>query len=247
MSRYPAMSQAPAAYDRSLLVGAPAITRQDRQAGYDVNALERGAYNQQTTTAAPPAALVPPPAPARAGSDPFQDGYYDGTFSPAEQPIRKPWWKRKRWIALALIIFVGILCGIIAGAVAARNSVNSARFNDAQNAASEPAAATSSSLSSSSPLLQSPTTIINAPATQNTVVSPANPTQPIGGGNGATTIAFGTSTTRTRTSGGGAGALPTATANDPFDDPFNGEIPLICYTIPQSPSCAPYFDDPPRA
>jgi hypothetical protein len=31
MSRYPAMSQAPVTYDRSLLVGAPAITREDRQ------------------------------------------------------------------------------------------------------------------------------------------------------------------------------------------------------------------------
>jgi len=234
------MSQAPVTYDRSLLVGAPAITREDRQAGYDVNALERGTYPQPNTTAP---TIGQPVAPAPDAANPFQDGYYDRTFTPSTPiPPARPWWKRKRWAALALIIFLGIICGIVAGVVAARNSQNSSvLIADPQNAASGPSASLTGS--STSPLVQSPTST-ETPIVSRTSVTPPVVTTPAAGsnapvgGNPGTTLFFGPPT------GLQPGVtLPTATVPDPV---ISGEIPYICYVTPTSRFCAPYFEDPPR-
>jgi len=231
MSRYPEMSRAPITYDRSLLVGAPAITRQDRQAGYDVNALERGPYPQP---------MAQPVAPPPDAADPFQDGYYDRTFSPSSPvPPSRPWWKRKRWAALALIIFIGIICGIIAGVVSAKNSRNSAvLISGTQNADSG-----ASALSTGASIAQSPTSEDSPIASQTSVNAPLATTPTAGtngpvAGNQGTTLFFGSSTSLPP-----GVSLPTATVANPNS---SGEIPYICYVTPTSRMCAPYFNDPPR-
>lgn len=236
MSRYPAMSQAPVTYDRSLLVGAPAITREDRQAGYDIGALERGTYPQPTVPT-----IGQPAAPAPDAANPFQDGYYDRTFTPSTPiPLARPWWKRKRWAALALIIFLGIICGIVAGVVTARNSRNtSALIADPQGAVSGPSASTGSPIS---PPVQSPAST-ETPIVSRTSAAPPVVTAPAAGsnvpvgGNPRTTLFFGSPT------GLQPGVtLPTATVPDPV---ISGEIPYICYVTPTSRFCAPYFENPP--
>jgi hypothetical protein len=232
------MSRAPITYDRSLLVGAPALTRQDRQAGYDVDALERGPYPQPNTIA--PTTLAQPAVPAPDAANPFQDGYYDRTFSPSTPvPPPRPWWKRKRWAALALIIFLGIICGIIAGVVTARNSkVSTALISDTQNANS------GSSALSTDPSTSQSQTSADAPIFSQTTANPPIVTTPTAGtnapvaGNQGTTIFFGSSTSLPP-----GVSLPTATVADPNS---SGEIPYICYVTPTSRACAPYFNDPPR-
>jgi len=235
MSRYPAMSRAPITYDRSLLVGAPAITREDRQAGYDVNALERGPYPQPSTM--PPMAQLVAPAPDAV--NPFQDGYYDRTFSPSSPvPPPRPWWKRKRWAALALIIFIGIICGIIAGVVTtAKNSHSIVLASNTQNADSGPSAL------STGPSISQSQTPEDAPIISQTSVNTplaATPTAGMNGpvaGNQGTTLFFGSTSLPPGVS------LPTATVADPNS---SGDIPSICYVTPTSRFCAPYFNDPPR-
>jgi len=236
------MSQAPLPYDRSLLAAAPAVTRQDRQAGYDVNALEQGTYAQPSTTRTM-GQEQHQSQPAPAAADPFGDQYANRTYSPSvEADKQRPWWKRKRWAALALIVFIGIICGIIAGVVSAKNSRNtSGVITDLQGQSPN-------ANSGSGPT----TTLSSSPVTATPTRTTATPTTGIprggnGNGNGGTTIVFGDHTT---TLPPGV-ILPTATglpAPDPdpgFDD--DDDIPLICYVTPTSRQCAPYFeDDPPR-
>ena len=249
MSRYPQMSRNPITYDRSLLVGAPAITREDRQvrgsartrqntqtirsgqAGYDISALEQGSYPQQNNNNMP-APIGRPSLPPLPAADPFQDPYNNRDVSPSPAPSssKGPWWKRRRWAALALIIFIGILCGIVAGVVTQKNnSRTTALVTDS------PQGAVLGSSTSPSGSTTQPTNNLGGtfqPSTQ-TIANP--PVNTVGG----STVYFGPSTP--------AGIIsPTATAPSINPDSGNGEIPHSCYLIPTSPSCAPYFQIPPR-
>lgn len=180
--------------------------------------------------------------PAPAATDPFGDQYDNRTYSPsAEAEKRRPWWKRKRWAALALILFIGIICGIIAGVVSAKNARNtSGLITDLQGQSPN------ANSGSGSTTTLSPSSPVNATPTRTTATSTTS-TPRSGNGNGGTTIVLGDHTT---TLPPGV-VLPTATgqpAPDPLDPGFDdGEVPLICYVTPTSRQCAPYFeDDPPR-
>ncbi|KIM26342.1 hypothetical protein M408DRAFT_195813 [Serendipita vermifera MAFF 305830] len=247
MSRYPAMSQAPLPYDRSLLAAAPSLTRQDRQAGYDVNALEQGTYTQPGPTNTRTMGQDQPAAPP--ASDPFGDQYGDRNYSPTPTSgDQRPWWKRKRWAALALIIFIGIICGIIAGVVTARNSRNTSNLVTTPESQNQDNNNVASLTSSSSPAVGATPT--RTTATPVMTSDPRNPNNGNtgnvgnGNGNGGVTVVIGRPTT---TLPPGV-ILPTATGQPAPDDPFGSdEIPLICYVTPTSRQCAPYFeDDPPR-
>ncbi|KAG8803015.1 hypothetical protein FRC17_006289, partial [Serendipita sp. 399] len=263
MSRYPAMSQRPAAYDQSLLVGAPALSRQDRQAGYDINALEQGSYaspvaayssNSQGAAATSTSQYISPVAPAAANANPFVDSVYERERTPSlVPPPKRPWWKTKRgrWgLFFGLVVFIGIIAGIAAGAGAARDSRNRTLLNDSsQNASpSSPAAnAGSSSLSqtpppalspSPSPSSSSSSSIIPLASSVSNDLPPATITAPSGNGvPTGETIVIGPGLTSTI--GAPNPAIPTPPSQIPGSGPGTGsgsidDIPPICYLIPTS-------------
>jgi len=80
MSRYPVSGRAAGGYDESLLQIAPRITKADRQQGYSVDVLERGA---QSNFYGPRFGPSPP------GRQPFSQGYGQTRFQQS-QPPRQP-------------------------------------------------------------------------------------------------------------------------------------------------------------
>ncbi|CAG7852494.1 SubName: Full=Uncharacterized protein {ECO:0000313/EMBL:CCA73059.1} [Serendipita indica DSM 11827] len=244
------MSQRPA-YDQTLLAGAPSVTREERQAGYDINALESGNYGAPIASGSRPAGTRAYEYPTTT-ADPFADPYaQERSFTPSitRSTTKKPWWttKRGRWaLGLAAIVFIGLIAGIAAGTAAARNARNRTLLQN-NEAAESPQGAQSSSTSrvqalpsssstpltssspqtTSNPILQQPndstpfvtrTTLVVAPTPDVSVLPP----------NQGTTITF--------------GAPP---AQTPGTSPNIGDedIPLICYVVPHSSACAPYFEN----
>jgi hypothetical protein len=234
MSRYPAMSQAPAAYDRSLLVGAPSPTRADRQAGYDINALEQGRYVTQHpfgNPIVPAASNVPPTQPTAA--NPFEENYSRDP-SPSPIPPKQPWWKTKRGrliLCFALIVFIGIICGIAAGVATAKNSRNTTTLIENQNSASSPAAVSGPNTSRTAPSASTANPVVT-----RTTLNPFSPTTTQGG----TTIHFGGGPSPTLPDGV---LLPTNTAPGSGDVADDGDMPQICYIFPFLSECAPYIGD----
>jgi len=237
------------AYDRSLLAAAPSLTREDRQAGYDVNALEGGSYYASFHTpalAAATTAAVPP-------VDPFADQQPPYEPQPSPEPNiqpKKPWYKTSRGrvlIALIVIVFIGLLAGIAAGTAAARQSRNTTLLSDGTNSqnqdqsttlAEDPTSLIPNSSShtginaSPSPVGQEPTTLTFGN------VNGATPTL-ADGPNQGTTIEFG------GTSSQPAIISPTQGTSSGGGNVNGGDIPAICYTFPQLQQCLPYFENGP--
>jgi len=238
------------AYDHTLLAAAPSLTRADRQAGYDVNALEGGSYYALFHTpaaAATTAAAVPPVA------DPFADQQRSYDPQPSREPSiqpKKPWYKTNRGralIALIVIVFIGLLAGIAAGTAAARQSRNTTLLSNGTNSQNQDQStslteATTSLIPSSSshtgfnasptPAGQEPTTFTFGNG------NGATPTL-VNGPNQGTTIVFG------GTSSQPAIISPTQGTGSGGGNDNGGDIPLICYNFPQLRQCLPYFENGP--
>lgn len=248
------------AYDRSLLAAAPALTRADRQAGYDVNALEQGSYYTSTRPSAP----APAPAPVLPAADPFTDQQYYERQSPVPSvtpSTKKPWYRTRRGqalIALAVIILIGLIAGIAAGTAAARQSRNTTLLSDNTNSQNQDQATqTQATDSPTSPIANLPS---SSDTGTNTTPVPLGQ-QPAatltfgngnGNGNGATPTSRGGSNQPTTIIFGGASSQPgiiqptqgTGGIGSGGDD--DGEdIPLICITFPQLRDCAPYYENGP--
>jgi hypothetical protein len=241
------------AYDRSLLAAAPALTRADRQAGYDVNALEQGSY--YSSTRPPAVAAAAPPV------DPFTDHQiYNAGQSPSPEPSlppKKPWYKTTRGralIALAVIILIGLIAGIAAGTAAARQSRNTTLLSNNNNSQNQ-----NQGTQTLDPATDSPTSPITAlptsDASSNTSRDPLDQ-QPAatltfgngnGNGNGATPTSRGGSNQATTIVFGGASspAIVAPTQGSGSSGSNDNDIPLICYTFPQIPGCEPYFENGP--
>jgi len=125
MSRYPAFGPNQFyPYDRSLLSAAPPVTRQDRQAGYDIGIIERGLI--PSASAAPAPAPVPAPVPIRE-PNPFADTPTDllnkelpshpTPFDSSSFVPPSRWYRTKRGIAILILIFLIFLSIIIGVAV----------------------------------------------------------------------------------------------------------------------------------
>ncbi|KAG8796874.1 hypothetical protein FRB91_010767 [Serendipita sp. 411] len=273
MSRYPVMSQRPAAYDESLLVGAPALSRQDRQAGYDINALEQGSYaspvaaysyNPQGVGATSTSQYNKPSAPAAVDANPFTDEEDERERTPSLiPPPKKPWWKTKRgrWsLFFGLIVFIGIIAGIAAGAGAARDSRNQTLLsnNNENAAASSPEANANPSSSLSRTPSPTPSSASN-PSTSSTSnnLPPATITATAGNGIPSgepvvigigTTLTFGSPVATSVPVPPNQPSPPSQAPGSSGNEPVSSDgIPLICYIVPSSSECAPYFEnDPPR-
>ncbi|KAG8805672.1 hypothetical protein FRC18_006540 [Serendipita sp. 400] len=250
------MSQRPAAYDESLLVGAPALSRQDRQAGYDINALEQGSYaspvaaysyNPQGVGATSTSQYNKPSAPAAVDANPFTDEEDERERTPSLiPPPKKPWWKTKRgrWsLFFGLIVFIGIIAGIAAGAGAARDSRNQTLLsnNNENAAASSPEANANPSSSLSRTPSPTPSSASN-PSTSSTSNNLPPATITATAGNGIPSVA--TSVPVLPNQPSPPSQAPGSSGNEPVS---SDGIPLICYIVPSSSECAPYFEnDPPR-
>lgn len=190
----------------------------------------------------PPKDRVPPPAPINPFQDPPQPAYV-----PSPIPPKEKWWKTKRGriiLGLVIIVLIGILCGIAAGAATAKNRRGSTLLTP--SATRDGANTLPSSTSSISPILPTPTPSQNsspvplAPSTpevtRTTIPAPFDgplvtttprlQTTRLGSGGAATTLPPGVT-------------LPTATAPSDSDD--NGgsddDTPYICYVLPWLSEC----------
>lgn len=207
------------------------------QAGYDINALEQGPYYPAAA-----AAPVPPVA------DPFADQQQSYEPQPSPEPIFQP---KKRWyktnkgralIVLIVILFIGLLAGIAAGTATARQSRNTTLLSNGTSS-QDPDQATSTQ---TQPLAEVTTSDVNVDPTPTQ--DPAALT--FGNSNGvtpthsnqATTIVFGGESSQPVII---APTQGTGSSGDGGGNDNNGDIPYICYTFPQVPECAPYFENGP--
>jgi len=145
----PEMQQRGGGYDRSLLAGAPSISRADRQEGYNIDILERqpapyptggrtrinlddpsfasaaqpyggNNYNNGNTSNFTP---IPPLE---------QSPYHERSNLPSSPPLlvnpyqrKVPFWRTKKGIIVGvagIILFIGIIAGVVAGVTIQNNS-----------------------------------------------------------------------------------------------------------------------------
>jgi len=116
MSRYPPFGETSSyPYDRTLLAGAPSITRADRQAGYNIDILERGVV----PSAAPPNQTQGPNPFTDTPTDLLNKELYSHPAATDTTSVISPyrWYRTKRGIAIIVLTFLVVLSVIIGVAV----------------------------------------------------------------------------------------------------------------------------------